>query len=274
MATHHHNDYWRNKTALITGGSAGFGLRLATMLVGQGARVAIAGRSAQRLEVAAERLKGLGGEVVTFSADVSKPGETKKLVDQTLQSFGQLDFVTCAAGKSARSKVLETPREEFEELMAINFFAAVDMAQAAAPHLAATGGHLVLIGSLATHVAPRFLGAYPASKHPLAALAQQLRLEAGETGLHTLLVCPGPIERDDAGTRYQEGSRNLPATAHQPGGGAKVSTIDPDELAGKLLDACVKRKSELVVPAKARLLFALTRLSPPWGDWLLRKKSG
>ena len=133
---------------------------------------------------------------------------------------------------------------------------------------------MVLIGSLASKTAAPYLGAYPASKFPLAALAQQLRLERGAEGLHTLLVCPGPIARDDAGRRYDAQAGSIPASARRPGGGAKVKAIDPAELASRILRGCEQKREEIVAPRKARLLFALAQLSPALGDRLLREKTG
>ena len=267
--------YWRDKTALITGGSAGLGLVLARRLAAEGARLALCGRNAARLEQAADGLRGLGGEVQTIVADVSQEGQTHLAVEKTVERFGGLDLACCCAGQSMRGAVVDTPRETFRQFLELNFLAAVDMAHAAGPSLEASAGHLVLIGSLATKVAPRHLGAYPASKHPLAALAQQLRLERGPEGMHVLLVCPGPIARHDepnspAG-RYANQTAGLPAAANKPGGGAHVKLIDPNQLAGKLLRACEKRKAELVIPKKARLLFAVSQLSPSLGDWLLER---
>ena len=276
--------YWRGKRTLVTGGSAGLGLRLATMLVGEGAQVAIVGRTQTRLDEAADQLRGLGGDVLTLAADVGQAGETRRVVDAAVDRWGGIDLACACAGRSMRGTVVDTPREQFEELLRVNFLSALDLAHAAGPHLEAAaasggtpeggGGHLVLIGSLASKTALRFLGAYPSSKFPLAALAQQLRLERGPSGLHTLLVCPGPIAREDGGQRYAEQSTNLPHDARKPGGGAKLSAIDPDELARRILRACENRQPELVVPWKARLLFAISQISPAWGDWLLKKRSG
>jgi uncharacterized protein len=171
--------------------------------------------------------------------------------------------------------VLKTPPDDFRTLWELNFLAALRGTQAFAEELTKNNGHIVLVGSLASKVAPRYLGAYPASKFPLAALAQQLRLELGPHGAHVLLVCPGPIARDNAAPRYLSsgatGSASVPASAQRPGGGAKVTAIDPKILSAKILDACERRQPELIVPAKARLLFALSQLSPKLGDWLLRK---
>lgn len=266
--------YWTDKTALVTGGSAGLGLALARTLVSEGGRVAICGRGLDRLEKAADGLRGLGGEVLTIAADVAQPGETRRAVDAAAERFGGLDIACCCAGESMRGDVVNTPRARFEELMAVNFLAAVDMTHAAGPLLEAAEGHLVLIGSLASKFAPRYLGAYPASKHAVAALAQQVRLERGPEGLHVLLVCPGPIARTDGGQRYQQQTEGLPEEANRPGGGANVRAIAPDALSRKVLSACEGRKPELVIPGKARILAALTQLSPKWGDKILRKQTG
>lgn len=266
--------YWSGKSALVTGGSSGLGLAVARQLVIEGGRVALVARSREPLDAAAEMFAGLGGKVLTLAADVTEPGCTAWAVEQAVEEFGGLDLAAACAGRSMRGTVVDTPRRAFEELLAVNFLAAVDLAHAAGPHLEASsgGGHLALVASLAAKTAPPLLGAYPASKHPLAAFAQQLRMERQSEGLHTLLVCPGPITRDDGGRRYQEQADGLPDSAHKPGGGARVRTLDADDLARRILRACEKRKSELVLPRKARLLFALAQLSPDLGDWLLRRQ--
>src|SRR6185295_17228546 len=126
-------------------------------------------------------------------------------------------------------------------------------------------------GSLASKSASRYVGAYPATKFALAAYSQQLRLELEPRGLHVLLVCPGPIARDEPGQDYGARTSGLPASAKQPGAGVKVSLIDPDRLAGRIFRACRKRQPELIVPGRARLLFALSQLSPRLGDWIVRR---
>jgi short-subunit dehydrogenase len=169
---------------------------------------------------------------------------------------------------------LATSPDGYRDLWETNFLSAVRCAQAFAKSLTESRGHLVLIGSLASKVAAGYLGAYPASKYPLAAFAQQIRMENQSRGLHVLLVCPGPIARGEANdfsARYASQSPDVPAAAHQPGGGAKVRAIDPKWLAERILRACQKRQAELVLPRRARLLFILSQVSPTFGDWLLRK---
>ena len=175
------------------------------------------------------------------------------------------------AGRSTRGAVLDASPEDFQQLLDVNFLATVRMTRAFAPQLLASGGHLVNIGSLASKVAAPYLGAYPASKFAVAAYTQQLRLELGPQGLHVMLVCPGPIARDDGGVRYGAETPGVPVIAQGPGGGARIKTIDPDKLAARIVDACERRRTELVVPGSARILFALSQLSARLGDWLLRR---
>lgn len=238
-------------------------------------KVTLVGRDTDRLWAAADGLmkQSPGTQVGVVAADLSVAGEPTRVVHEA-QKDGPLDFVCHAAGLSTRGRIVDTPREEFERLMAINFFAAAELAGALGEDFARQKGRFVLIGSLATRVAPAYLGAYPSSKHPLAGLAQQLRMELGPAGMRTLLVCPGPIARDDAGDRYNEAAEALPDSAKKPGGGANLKAIDPDWLAKRILEASRQGKRELIVPKKARLLFTLSQLSPRLGDWLLRRIMG
>ena len=173
-----------------------------------------------------------------------------------------------------RGKVLDTTPEQFRDLMELNLIALVRCTRAAAPHLLKQRGHVVNIGSLAAKSAARWVGAYPATKHAVAAYSQQLRLELGPQGLHVLLVCPGPIERKDARLYPLAGMEDVPESARAPGAGVHVKDIPPEQLAVAILRACERRRPELVIPAKARLLFAISQLCPSLGDWIVRRETG
>jgi len=215
----------------------------------------------------------LDGRVVPCPADVTDGRKVAAGVNAVAEQFGSLDAVFHCAGRSARGKLTDTSAEEIRSLLEMNLLGTVHVARAAQPHLARSRGHLVNIGSLASKAAPRFLGGYPASKFALAGYTQQLRLEWQEAGIHVMLVCPGPIAREDAGSRYAEQTKDLPESASQPGGGATLKGLDPQHLAEKILRGCERRKAELVLPRKARLLFAISQLWPALGDWLLLKNS-
>lgn len=260
--------YWDGKVVLITGGSAGFGKALAIAFAQHGARVVITGRDEARLSAAVAEI---GAQATGIAADVRRDDQVQHLFSRTISELGRLDVLVNNVGQSARGAVAETSAVQFQELIELNFLTAVRCTQAALPHLVTTRGHLIFMGSLASKVASPFLGAYPASKFPLAAYAQQLRLETGTQGLHTLLVCPGPIRRDDEGTRYDHQSTGLPDAARRPGGGVRLKGIEPERLAQRVLKACESRQSELVIPSSARWLAAISQIWPTIGDWIIRR---
>jgi uncharacterized protein len=256
----------------VTGGSAGFGWALTRALVDAGAKVVVADRDETRLAEAVKQLREEGHEAMGTVADVTRPDQVDTLVSGAIQRYGRLDMLVNNVGRSMRGTVLNTTPEVFRELLEINFLSMVHCTRAAVPHLIASRGHVVNMGSLAAKSAARYLGAYPVSKFAVAAYSQQLRYEIGPQGVHVLLVCPGPMARADAGRRYDEQVGDLPAAATRPGGGVKIQGISPDHLAAKVLRACEKRNAELVVPVKARLLFAILQLWPTLGDWLLLRR--
>lgn len=264
---------WQGKSVVVTGGAAGLGRSIAAEFARAGARVLIAGRDPQRLAAAIESQRAAGLDMASYRADVTVPAEAGALIEAAAERFGQLDVLVNNVGRSARGRLLDVTAADFRDLWECNFLSVVNCTRAAAPHLRDSQGHVVNIGSLAAKSAARFLGGYPATKFAVAAYSQQLRLELAEDGVHVLLVCPGPIARPDAGTRYAVEAQDLPESARQPGGGVKVRGIDPDELARRILHACQRRSPELVVPARARWLFAIQQLWPTLGDWILRRKT-
>lgn len=258
--------YWMDKVAIVTGGSRGLGLAIARALVAEKAKVFAVARDSARLAAAAE---AIGAQAI--AADVTRQEDVERIVSTVAGEQGRLDLLVNCAGRSSRGAIAETTAEQFRELLELNFLAAVRTTQAALPHLLPSRGSVVQIASLAAKTGSPHLGAYPASKFPLAAYCQQLRLELGPQGLHALLVCPGPIRRGDAGSRYDAAATSLPDSARQPGGGVKLKGIDPDWLARRILVACERRQPELIVPARARLLFAISQLWPSLGDWIVKK---
>jgi NAD(P)-dependent dehydrogenase (short-subunit alcohol dehydrogenase family) len=265
--------YWQDKVVLVTGGSSGLGRLVADEFAAAGAKLAIVGLEGDAVEKAASEMRETGADVLGLQADITQQGDVDGLFARTLDWFGRLDVLVNNAGRSMRGKVLETTPEQFRDLLELNLIALVRCTRAAVPHLLKMRGHLVNIGSLAAKTAARWVGAYPATKHAVAAYSQQLRLELGPKGLHVLLVCPGPIARDDPRLYPFEGLEELPQSARRPGAGVRLSAVSPRRLARAILRACQERKPELVMPVRVRLLFAILQLWPKLGDWLVLKNT-
>ncbi len=265
--------FWQDKVVLVTGGSSGLGRVIAEQFAAAGGKVVIAALEAAAVERAAAEMRATGGDVLPIHADITRPDDVQRMMEQTIARFGRLDALVNNAGRSMRGKVLDTTPEQFRDLMELNFIALVRCTRAAVPHLLKQRGHVVNIGSLAAKLAARWVGAYPATKFAVAAYSQQLRLELGPQGLHVLLVCPGPVERHDARLYPLAGLEDLPERARTPGAGVRTRPIPPEQLARAILRACQRRRAEIVVPASARLLFALSQLFPRLGDWIVLRKT-
>ena len=262
--------YWNDKVTLITGGSAGLGRALAETFALAGAKVVLTARREDRLKEVVNSIRSSGGEAAYVAADLTVPQDVDALFEQAIDQFGQLDVLINNAGKSMRGRATDTTVDEFAALMDINLFSAVRCTLAALPHLVAVGGHIVNIGSLASKGVGPHLGAYPASKFALAAYSAQLRWELAPQGIHVMLVCPGPIAREEGSRNYDEQTAGLPKSAKKPGAGVRLRAISATWLARRVLVACQRRDPELVIPWKARWLFAFSQLSPRWGEAILR----
>jgi short-subunit dehydrogenase len=265
--------YWQDKVAIVTGASRGLGVSLAQAWGQQGAKVVIAARGAETLAAARAQLASEGITVESIPCDVTSDEQVDALIRRTLEKWGRIDALVNNAGVSSRGKLLATTPAEFQHSLDLNLLATVRCVRAAAEALQASRGHIVNIGSLAGKSAAKYLGPYPAAKFALSGYTQQLRLEL-EGQIHVLLVCPGPIARDEPRVRDEREMAGLPENLAKPGGGVKTKLIDPEALAAAVVRACEERRSELVWPAKARLLFALAQLSPSLGDKLVRRMTG
>ena len=235
----------------------------------------IAARGAEKLSTAADELSKLpgGGEVLAVPADVRRQEDVDALVARTIERFGRLDMLVNNAGRSARGEAAATSPEEFAELMELNFVALVRMTRSAMPHLVASRGWLVNIGSLAGKTAARYMGATRPRSSPSAPTRSSC---AWSWAIAGRACCWSRPDRSPATSRASypaEKVAGLPPSARKPGGGVKVGLLKSDRLAEQILRACERGRSELVVPGRARLVFAINQLWPKLGDWIVRKMS-
>ena len=294
--------FWKEKRVLVTGATSGFGLVLAEELLRQGAHILICGRDAGRLERAVQGLKAIAAKLepastaVTASEgtgrqqkndsrvaglplDVTCAHQLDRLFGFAKERWGGLDALMHMAGRSSRGKLLDVTAQEFRDSLEINFLSAAEcVVRSLALMDNAISPRIVLMGSLAAKAAGKGMGPYSAAKFPLAAYAQQLRLELGGAGPKVLLVCPGPIEKRPSLAPDANDSTPIPnspsAAAKKPGGGVRVKAIDARWLAKRVLRASQTGQLELVVPGNARILFALQQMSACWGDWIIRRYMG
>jgi 3-oxoacyl-[acyl-carrier protein] reductase len=179
----------RNRVALITGGSSGIGYAIADTLARAGARVAITGRSRERLEAAAA---ALGAHPIT--GDVSREEDVRRTWREALDHFGQIDVLVNNAGTGAFTPLVDMDRETFERTFATNVTGAMLMAREAARHfIERSEGNIVNICSTAgLKGAPRGT-AYYASKFALRGMTECWRSELRAHNVRVFLINPSEV---------------------------------------------------------------------------------
>jgi uncharacterized protein len=267
---------WENRLALISGASNGLGRQIAKRLASQRARLLLVGRQADRLASLRDECSALGSpSVQCIELDVTSSTDTPHWgrLTSELEHSG-LDLLVNAVGKSDRGELMQLSSQDLRSMLEINVIATHAMTQFCWSGLCRTQGVVVNIASLAGIVPGPAMGGYTMAKHALVGLHRQWRIEAREKGIHFLLVCPGPIERDDSQDRYKDlaSSRGLDAQSAQPGGGVSLKRLDPVALSDSILRAACQRDLELILPGKARWLAALHALWPSLADRILVSK--
>ena len=195
------------------------------------------------------------------------------MVGEALDRFGGLDDLFFCIGRSGRARILSTGVADLTASLEANLLSAVEITTAAAEDVGRARGHMVYVGSIAGKLVTPWMGPYAVAKSALAAYVDAVRLEMAPARAHVMLVSPGPIRREDDGDgtdRYaaEVARGGLPAEANRPGGGG-LSRLDPDVLAERILAACQRRRSELVVPKRAAILAGIVEWFPDLGRRLL-----
>ena len=212
-----------NRIAVVTGAATGIGKEIAKLYADQGARVALSDIRTEEGEELAHDIRAAGGEAIFLAADVARSDDLERMVRQAEQHFGGLDILTANAGVLGRNPwtpLHETRAEDFEQVMAINFYGVANAFKFAIPALLRSGGGaLTATTSLSAHRAVRGLDAYSASKAAVTGLVQSLTAEYSPT-IRINAVAPGAVETDlPAHTaELNAGSVNWPERAHVPVG--------------------------------------------------------
>jgi NAD(P)-dependent dehydrogenase (short-subunit alcohol dehydrogenase family) len=218
----------RGLVALITGASSGIGEAIAIQLAREGARLMLAGRNAEKLDLVADRARDLTPGVDTFAGDLAEDDQVHALADRTVKTYGGVDLLIHSIGLFLGGPFATSPVEDLDRQHRINVHAPYLLTQALLPSLIARQGQVVFINSSSGfHPARAGWVAYSASKHALRAVADGLRDEVNRQGVRVITVFPGRTA-----TPMQEEVHRYEGRDYDPG-----RFLQPRDVAFALLNA-------------------------------------
>jgi len=188
---------FQDKVALVTGAGSGIGKATALRLGAGGARVVVTSRTQEEIEATRDTIIAAGGEALSVAADVSEPDEVKKVVEQTLATYGRIDVVVANAGiNGVWAPIDELTPAEWDKTMNVNLRGTYLTLHHTVPALRKQGGAIVIVSSINGNRTFTSAGAtaYSASKAAQVAMTKQLALELGKDGIRVNAVCPGAID--------------------------------------------------------------------------------
>ena len=236
---------FQNHVVIVTGASSGIGRALALRLADQGASLALAARSAERLAALAEECIQRGGKAVPVPTDVSEEEQCQELVERTVHEYGQLDMLINNAGIGVASKLEDLPDLHlFRQVMEVNFYGMVHCTYYALPHLKTSRGRVVNVSSLGGKLAIPYNTSYIASKFAMHGFSDSLRMELAEAGVSVTVVCPYWVV-----TEFHERFMNKDGKPKGPEGRVIYTEkmMTADRCAQIILRAAMKRKREVLM---------------------------
>jgi 3-oxoacyl-[acyl-carrier protein] reductase len=186
---------FEGKVALVTGAASGIGRACALELARGGADIALVDVASEtQLAQAENLLKGAGGRVLSFRADVAEHARAAQIVEETLARLGRLDILVNAAGVTSDAPLWEMTEEQWRRVLDVNLKGAFSYTQAAARHFRARGaGKVANVASIEAMRGRFGLANYAASKAGLIALTRSTAAELGRYGVNVNAVAPGFI---------------------------------------------------------------------------------
>lgn len=245
------------KIVWITGASSGIGEALAKAFAAKGAHIILSGRRTDALEQVAA---GIATDTLVLPFETTDYDALPAKVEQARNWKGRVDILVNNAGISQRSLALDTHPDVHHKIINIDLLAPIWLTQLLLPHMiAAGGGHIVGISSVAGRVGVPLRTAYCAAKHGLIGYMDALRAETEKLhNIHVTNILPGSIRTNvSRNALTNEGQRRGKSDAAIDNG------MEPDECARQILEAVANNTPELLIAEGMELTIAQLRQSDP-----------
>ena len=256
-------EFYRDKIALISGGSRGLGLELARQICGHGGKVVLLARDTDELARAKSELDRFGTEVLTIPCDLLETAQIQSAVQQTLQRFGRIDILINNAGVIEVGPLPHMQFKDFDRAMRLHFWAPYILQFLIVPRMRAQGGgRIVNISSVGGRIAVPHLVPYSASKFALSGFSDAIRADLAGDKIFVTTVTPGLMRtgshvhakfKGDHAAEYRWFNWSLKIP---------FGSISVERAARKIVNACERGKPVLVMPCATYLLIAANAVFP------------
>jgi short-subunit dehydrogenase len=251
----------KDKVVIITGASSGIGRALALEMASRGARLALAARSAEKLQALAKETGLADDDVLIQVTDVSREDDCRKLIEATAGKYGRIDVLINNAGISMRALFRDTDLKVLKSLMDVNFWGTVYCTRYALKHLLSSNGSVVGVSSIAGFKGLPGRTGYSASKFAMQGFLETLRIENLRTGLHVLIACPGFTASNIRNTALAaDGSMQGESPRDEAG------MMTAEEVARHITRAIEKRKKLLILTNQGKMTVLLNKFFPYFMD--------
>lgn len=258
-----HSKFFKDKVALITGGSRGLGLQIARELCASGANVSILARDNDELENAKRDLERFGTQVVPVQCDLIDTAQIQAAVQQTLQRLRRIDILVNNAGTIEVGPLEHLLFKDFDQAMRLHFWAAYILYFLVVPQMRATGGgRIINISSIGGRVGVPHLASYCASKFALAGFSDAIRSELARDNIYVTTVTPGLMRTGSHVHAKFKGDHAAEYRWFRTSLKIPFASISIERAAKKIVSACRRGRPVLVMPFTAYLAIAANGIFP------------
>jgi short-subunit dehydrogenase len=262
--------------AVVTGGASGIGRGLGEELAKRGCEVVLADRQIELAQEVASKICDSGGKARAVKVDVTDFEGVERLVQETVERTGRLDYIFNNAGIAIGGNVSHYGIEDWNQIIDVNLRGVINGVQAAYAIMLKQGfGHIINTASLAGIMPSPGNVAYAATKHAIVGLSNSLRVEAAQMGVRVSVLCPGFVRTAilEGGGKYGKVLVDLSPEQHRQllEVMEKFKPMPPDNFAQKALDSIAKNKAIIVIPLWWKLFWWIHRIFPALGMFLTQR---